>query len=211
MFRFLILGLFRKGRVHHGYALMKAYRELCGVQISTGSFYRELQRLVSEGWITPTDDPGGADPRRACYTITAAGAIAFDVWLAERVDVGDAYVEDDFSARALFIGNAGPGVVGSMLDRWREELWFHGKLLERARERIAGSTRRREDLLPIDVFVARRLKHIAADLQFVDEFSAAYENWSGNPGKGSGGTAAAAGQGVGRRRPGGGTTIRRPK
>src|SRR4030095_5594981 len=89
MFRYLVLGLLRRGEPLHGYALMKEYRERAGVQISTGSFYRELARLVTEGLVRAASNPPGSDPRRAPYEITDLGASAFDTWFSEPLG-GDA-------------------------------------------------------------------------------------------------------------------------
>ena len=74
MFRYLILGLLRGGTTHHGYGLVKEYRERSGADVSTGNFYRELQRMVLDGLIRATANPPGSDSRRTPYEITAVGA-----------------------------------------------------------------------------------------------------------------------------------------
>ena len=103
MFRFLILGLLRGGARLHGYGLVKAYRERSGVDVSTGNFYRELQRLVLDGLIRSASNPPGADARRTPYEITDVGISLFDEWFTTR-DAGAASLsEDDLSARALFV------------------------------------------------------------------------------------------------------------
>ena len=51
MLRYLVLGLLRAGESFHGYALMKEHEVRSGVRISTGSFYREIGRLLSEGLV----------------------------------------------------------------------------------------------------------------------------------------------------------------
>jgi hypothetical protein len=79
MFRYLVLGLLRDGEPRHGYAVMKEYRERSGLQVNTGSFYRELQRLVAEGLVQTVANPTDADPRRAPYQITETGSACFDV------------------------------------------------------------------------------------------------------------------------------------
>ena len=85
-FRYLVLGLLRHGEPRHGYALMKEYQEHTGLRLSTGNFYRELQRLSVEGLVRTASNPEGADPRRAPYRITEAGA-AFDA--AHAIDPAD--------------------------------------------------------------------------------------------------------------------------
>jgi DNA-binding PadR family transcriptional regulator len=146
MFRYLVLGLLRSGGALHGYALMKVYRERSGVQISTGNFYRELQRLAMEGLVRTAANPDGADPRRAPYEITDAGIMAFDSWLSRNQAAIGQY-DDELSARALFISEADAALVRQVLERWQEELWLRSKMFERLRETVltqpaaAGSAR----------------------------------------------------------------------
>jgi DNA-binding PadR family transcriptional regulator len=173
MFRYLVLGLLRRGAPRHGYALMKEYRDRAGIQVSTGNFYRELARLVTEGLVRTAHNPPGTDPRRAPYEITDAGAAAFDVWLHEPLGPLLAGQDDGLSARAVFLADTEPGVVAAVLDRWQEELWLKGKVLERGREQALAAARSGDGVphtLPL--LLARRLKHIAADLEFVDEVRA---------------------------------------
>ena len=81
MFRFIVLGLLRRGRTLHGYALMKAYEKRTGVRMSTGTFYRELQNLVSDGLVRTVEREPEDDVRRTPYQVTARGAEMFDRWL----------------------------------------------------------------------------------------------------------------------------------
>ena len=191
MFRYLVLGLLRGGSARHGYALMKEYRERAGIQVSTGNFYRELARLVAEGLVQTASRSPGTDPRRAPYEITPAGVAAFDAWLHEPLGPLIAAQDDGLSARAVFLADVAPDAVAGVLDRWQEELWLKGKMLERAREdalKAAGGDGRAVSALPL--LLARRLRHIAADLEFLDEFRAtvarsptnggAPDRWRGN-------------------------------
>ncbi len=179
MFRYLILGLLRSGTPYHGYALMKEYRERSGVQVSTGNFYRELQRLVGEGLVRTALNPADADPRRAPYEITEAGAATFDAWLCAPTETGAGQYDDELSWRALFIADVDPAVARRVLDRWREGVWLRGKMLERAREaallRTSGDGR--PAFAALAFLLARRMKYVAADLEFLGEFRAAYEQW----------------------------------
>jgi len=174
MFRYLVLGLLRDGQAYHGYALMKAYRERSGVSISTGNFYRELQRLVGEGWVQTAAIAPGEDARRAPYQITEDGLSAFEAWFVSPPTHVGSY-DDELSSRAVFIGNADPGVAIRLLDQWREFIWIQGKTLERDREaallKAAAIAGNRYD--PRSLLLARRLKHVAADLEFIDEMRAA--------------------------------------
>src|SRR5262245_46499263 len=177
MFRFLILGLLRNGAHLHGYALVKLYRERSGAEVSTGNFYRELQRLVLDGLIRSADNPPQADARRTPYEFTAVGIDVFDEWFTARDAAGGASSEDDISARALFMADTDPATVAAVLEHMEENLWFSGKSLERARQLLLN--RHREaggfDVLPL--LLSRRLKRVAADLEFLEEFQSLYAEW----------------------------------
>lgn len=63
--------------VRHGYAIMKDVRQLSQgrVELSTGTLYTSLKRLLDQGWIQRTDDPREqADGRgRKAYCLAALG------------------------------------------------------------------------------------------------------------------------------------------
>src|SRR5262245_2717494 len=168
MFRFLILGLLRNGAQLHGYALVKCYRERSGAEVSTGNFYRELQRLVLDGLIRGAANPPEADARRTPYEITSVGIDVFDEWFTAREAASAAASEDDISARALFIADAQPAVARALLEHMEENLWFAGKSLERARQMLIArpSAGPQFDVLPL--LQRRRLKRVAADLEFLE-------------------------------------------
>jgi len=179
MFRFLVLGLLRDGKSRHGYALMKEYRERAGLQLSTGNFYRELQRLVAEGLVRTVDRPSDGDARRAPYEITPSGSDAFDTWLTGPTGSGMGRYEDELSSRALFIAAADPGVAQRLLEGWKEDLWIVSKMHERSRGTLVrqrtNGVRQPFDALPL--LLARSLKHLGADLEFLDELASAYREW----------------------------------
>lgn len=179
MFRYVVLGLLRSGAKLHGYALMKRYRQRTGLQINTGSFYRELQRLVSEGLIESALASRGeqTDLRRAPYAITAAGTSAFDAWFAAPVQFGPTQSgEDQLAARMLFLAEAPPASALEMLAAWQGTLWARATAIDRAREVAAKEPAIQGfDVLPH--LLARRLRHIAADIEMIDELRRAYETW----------------------------------
>jgi len=180
MMRHMLLGLLQHHGARHGYALMKEIRARTGVQVSIGNVYRELARLVREGLVRSTPNPPEMDARRAPYEITAAGTAAFDAWLAATPTRTQAPVHDEFSARALFLGQAAPAVGRKLIERWREDLGLQGKTLERARDVAAAPDRSRDAspfaLLPF--FLRRRIRQVAVDLEFVDELESVHERWA---------------------------------
>jgi len=180
MMRHMILGLLRHHGARHGYALMKEIRARTGVQVSIGNMYRELARLTREGLARSTPNPPEADPRRAPYEITAAGIAAFEAWLSTTPTKTQAPFHDEFSARAFFLGQAEPAVGRKIIERWKEELGLQGKTLERAHDVAATPDRARDGfpLVLLPFFLRRRLRHVAVDLEFVDELESAHEQWA---------------------------------
>jgi DNA-binding PadR family transcriptional regulator len=182
MFRFLILGLLRHGLPLHGFALLKEYRDRSGLKTNTGNFYREMPKLLAEGLVRYAPNPAEADERRIPYEITDAGRAVFDAWLSDPGDSGSGGSEDEMSTRALFLGDAAPEVVCSILDHWKDELLYQAKGIERERraalvQKEQGVTER---FVALPVLLSRRLKRIAADLEFVEDFRSAHEEWLAN-------------------------------
>lgn len=175
MFRDVILGLLRDGPPRHGYDLMMEYRARSGTHVSAGNFYRELGRLAAEGLVETGVNPPEADARRIPYQITPDGEQAFDCWLGSVPSQ-----EDDFSSRLLFLDRVPREQQARLLDRWEETLWLRGKALAQAREDALAEPRRRlpgerYNLLPN--LISRRMKQVAAELEFVKEFRLEYDAW----------------------------------
>lgn len=179
MVRSVVLGLLRGGGRLHGYALVRAYRELTGVQLNSGNFYRELSRLAAEGLVEGSPGESGEDARRVHYEITTAGAAAFDAWFVDPRSSGSTGCDEELALRAAFAAQVSADAALRVLGRWREELWFRSQVLER--ERDAALERRRgvgDEPFPARAsLLARRLRHVVADLEFLDEFRKTYERW----------------------------------
>jgi DNA-binding PadR family transcriptional regulator len=172
MFRFIVLGLLRNGGTLHGYALMKAYRSRTGVQMSTGTFYRELQSLVAEGLVRIVDRAPDDDARRTPYQITAVGSDTFDRWLVRPplIVLGS---DDELTARTMFLDEAEPGVARRMIDAWKEELWLLSKKFERDRQSELHRCSEDGSFSILSLLLARRLRHLAGDVEYLDELQAA--------------------------------------
>jgi DNA-binding PadR family transcriptional regulator len=175
MFRFLILGFLRNRSPMHGYALFKRYRERSGADVSTGNFYRELQRLVTAGLVQSVANPVQADARRAPYAITECGKRIFDEWFTADVSP-ESFSEDEISARILFIADVDTGDVVKFLDGMRQSLWAWSKRLER--ERQAALTHSQDSDTPdrpiLPLLLARRIRHVAVDLDIIAELRLSY-------------------------------------
>jgi DNA-binding PadR family transcriptional regulator len=170
MLRYVLLALLADGSLAHGYALMKGYRERSGVRLSIGNVYRELSRLAAEGYIVAATNPPGADPRRAPYRITEKGRETLAAWLAAPVHTLTSTLADPLSHRLAILGDLDPAKAGGFLSELHAELWEQSKTLER--ERAVTSQRDKRDMstLPTRMFLlGRRAKHLATDIEMVDE------------------------------------------
>jgi DNA-binding PadR family transcriptional regulator len=192
MLRYVLLALMADGQPTHGYALMKAYAERSGVRLSIGNIYRELQRLVDQGLITTAVNPVGADPRRAPYTITERGREVLAGWLAEPARNLTRTVPDELSHRLALVGDMEMEQAAKLLDDLQAELWERAKTVER--ERAIASQRRGQTnrLLSTRVFLlTRHSRHLAADIELVDEMRTRIAEARGAVGMKSASTSAA--------------------
>jgi len=168
MLRYVLLALLADGRPAHGYALMKAYAERSGVRLSIGNIYRELQRLMEAGWITTVANPEGADPRRTPYTITARGREALNGWLSESAHLLGRPAPDELAHRLALIGDMDPQLAATFLEDVHTELWERTKAAER--DRAIATRSEKEDLFRTRAMLLNRTtKHLAADIELVDE------------------------------------------
>jgi DNA-binding PadR family transcriptional regulator len=180
MFRYVVLGLLHGRRPRHGYALVKAYRERVGADVSTGNFYRDLQRLVSEGHVAVADRTETDDPRRMPYVITERGAAIFREWFvsATSVFVTNGH-EDQLAIRLAFLAEVSPDDARHVLDFFQNELWTRAKSLEHTREAaLAQAARNGNREFPVlALMLARRLRRVSAELSFLEDLRATYEEW----------------------------------
>ena len=175
MLRHLILGLLREGGAKHGYAIMKEIRDRAGLQVSIGNIYRELKRLEGEGLVRSVMNAAGEDPRRAPFESTTGGKSVFDDWITSAPTKALPDYRDEFCLRAIFIESIDKTAARTLLDRWREELDMHSKALERCWERALAQRSSKSAFTTLPFFLARRIKHVAAELAFVEELRSLHE------------------------------------
>lgn len=179
----VILGLLRDDRLHHGYELMTAYRVRSGTPASPGNFYRELARLETHAYVETGVNPPNADARRIPYNITERGRAAFDRWLQ-----APPLTEGELSGWMLFAGRLSSAHRDRVLASWEEQLWLrsqelsrqHREVLDQARGRPAG------EYQSIRVLLSRQLKHVAADLAFLEELRTDIKAWAAQHGEQAG-------------------------
>ena len=173
MMRYIMLGLLRHNGPRHGYSLMKGVQARIGLNLSIGNVYRELSRLAGEGLIAAATNPPGADPRRVPYRITDKGREALARWLAAPVRTLTFTTADPLSHRLAILGDLDAVRAEEFLNELHTELWEQGKTLER--ERAIASQREKHGVpaLPTRMFLlCRRAKHLATDIEMVDEMRA---------------------------------------
>jgi len=175
MFRLLILGLLRDGQARHGYGLMTDYRARSGHRLSIGNLYRELARLAAQGLVQSGVNPPDADPRRIPYQITDRGRQLFDQWLVAPLNQ-----DGELSTKIIFMDQIPNPALTRLLDRWQEDMWSRGKALVREREDALAKLT--PDALtrpynPLPALLSRRLKHVTAELEFLEEFRADLDTW----------------------------------
>jgi len=178
MFRHVVLGLLHSGSPQHGYALMREYRERVGAQVSTGNFYRELQRLVADGLVAIAKRRDEDDVRRAPYEITAEGRAMFRDWFIEttQLDLSRGH-EDEFAYRVAFLSDVDPVDARMVLDHAQEQLWARAKSLERTRATLLRAGRPTDRLPELPLTISRQIRRVAAEIAFLDDLRATYEAW----------------------------------
>lgn len=165
MFRYHLLGMLRKG-TQHGYGLAKEYRHRGGIDSGLGSFYRELQKLVEQGFVRRVANKDDVDPRRAPYEITSIGEEAFDDWFEDLPRAGHC-ADSELAVRALFFTEVQPETAHRVLSRWESDLWDLTKRLERQIKDVAQQHTVTDEVHRS--LLHRRIQHVAKDLEFVEE------------------------------------------
>jgi DNA-binding PadR family transcriptional regulator len=172
----VILGLLRDGELHHGYELMGAFRVRSGGPASPGNFYRELGRLQTHGLVETALNPPDADARRIPYHLTEKGRASFDRWL-----LAPPMNDGDLAGWLLFVGRVPPSDRERLLNRWQEELWVRSQELarqHRAAVDAAATAEASDDYEPLRVLLSRQLKHLAADLAFLEDLRRDLKTWA---------------------------------
>jgi DNA-binding PadR family transcriptional regulator len=173
MLRYVLLALLSDGEPKHGYALMKAYSERSGTHLSIGNVYRELQRLLAERLIVAAVNPEGADARRMPYAITAVGRESLSNWLSAPAHALVRTQPDLLSYRLSLLGDLDPTATNSFLSDLHDELWVQSKAVERERALASQRDRVAEGRLPMrSILLGRRARHLAADIELVEEIRA---------------------------------------
>lgn len=175
MFEHIILGFLQDGERRHGYDLITLYRKRSGSDVSTGNFYRELDRLRTQGLIQPGASDPDEDTRRIPYQITEAGRQEFERWL-----VGPVGQREELANRLLFADRIPPDKLPELLHRWQEKLLLRSKELAMRRDEVLASRHAGDATEGYDALAClllRRMKHLSAEIEFINEFRLDFEEW----------------------------------
>ena len=155
---------------------MTSYRVRSGTPASPGNFYRELSRLQAQIYVETGVNPPDADARRIPYRITERGRGAFDHWLQ-----APPLSDGELSGWLLFAGRLGEADRERVLDSWQEQLWIRSQELSRQHREVVDAVRDPEaddiEHRSLRALVSRQLKHVAADLAFLEELRGDFKTW----------------------------------
>jgi DNA-binding PadR family transcriptional regulator len=106
----VLLGLLSTGE-RTGYDVRKwidQHGPFVGYRAQTSQIYRQLARLVEQGWATTRTDPRDAAPDAKLYRLTDAGRSRFDAWVHSPYIPARRPLDPDFQVRMRFAGRTGP-------------------------------------------------------------------------------------------------------
>jgi DNA-binding PadR family transcriptional regulator len=175
MVQFIVLGLLRGRGPRHGYALVKEYEARAGARVNSGTFYRALRRLEREALVQIVAAAEAGDPRRALYEITPRGEAAIERWLARPRTRSAEFPHDELSARAALIGVGHTEAARRGLERWRDDLVVLVQATERALAKAVDGDDPLGPPATRALILARHLRRLAADLEFIDQLRAVYQ------------------------------------
>lgn len=118
---FVILGILAIHPHQSGYEIRKTIQQSVGFfwGESYGQIYPTLKRLAAEGLIEPSQSTSKPRPKRQEYSITSAGQLRLQEWLA--VPCRDDPPRDEFLLKLFFGLDAGPGVSVGHIKRFQEK------------------------------------------------------------------------------------------
>jgi PadR family transcriptional regulator, regulatory protein AphA len=117
---YVILGILAIHDDQSGYEIRKTIQQSVGFfwGESYGQIYPTLKRLVADGFITPSKSTAKPRPRRKEYSITPAGQISLQQWLA--IPYRDDRPRDEFLLKLFFGEEVAPSVSIAHIRRFQE-------------------------------------------------------------------------------------------
>lgn len=118
---YVILGILAIHPDQSGYEIRKTVQQTVGFfwGESYGQIYPTLKRLAAEGLIIPSASTSKTRPRRQEYSITAAGQLRLQEWLA--IPYRDDPPRDEFLLKLFFGNDAAPSVSIAHIQRFQQK------------------------------------------------------------------------------------------
>lgn len=148
----------------HGYQLKSAFEEAVGPQwgpLNIGHLYQVLDRLSRDRLVTATRVAQDVKPDRVVYAITDAGRAELAEWMASPSPRTSGFRDDFFLKVMAAAHTRDPDRVQAVLTQQRAFLLRELHNLEQLR-------RERRDLM-VDLLLAAAVRHVTADLAFLDD------------------------------------------
>ncbi|MGV9767121.1 MULTISPECIES: PadR family transcriptional regulator [Micromonospora] len=162
-----VLALLARGP-SYGYELKGAFEAAVGPQwgpLNIGHLYQILDRLSRDGQVVAERHAQPVKPDRVVYEITPAGRTELDRWLAEPSPRSGGF-RDDFFLKVTAAARTGEAaVVRTVLANQRAHLLRELRNLDTLRRRSEDSV--------VRLLLSAAVRHVEADLAFVDDAEAA--------------------------------------
>ncbi|MET7397704.1 helix-turn-helix transcriptional regulator [Dactylosporangium sp. NPDC005572] len=148
----------------YGYELKGAFESAVGPQwgpLNIGHLYQILDRLSRDGLVQSQRQAQAVKPDRVMYEITGEGRAELGRWLAEASPRSGGFRDDFFLKLTAAARSADADVVLQVLGRQRAHLL-------RELRNLDGLRRRAEDPV-VRLLLSAAVRHVEADLAFLDD------------------------------------------
>lgn len=162
-----VLSLLSRGP-SHGYELKGAFEATVGPQwgpLNIGHLYQILDRLSRDGLVTSERHAQAIKPDRVVYEITEAGRAELAEWLDSPSPRAGGFRDDFFLKVTAAARSGSPSIIRGVLAKQRAHL------LRELRD-LDGLRRDAADLV-VALLLAAAIRHVEADLAFVEDAEAA--------------------------------------
>lgn len=156
------------GGPSHGYQLKSSFEATVGPQwgpLNIGHLYQILERLSRDALVSSERHAQSIKPDRVVYSITPAGRAELDRWLTEASPRSGGFRDDFFLKVTAAARSGSAGVVRGVLSVQRTHLL-------RELHNLTGSKRTEPDPVVV-LLLSAAIRHVEADLSFVEDAEAA--------------------------------------
>lgn len=151
----------------YGYELKSAFEAAVGPQwgpLNIGHLYQILDRLLRDGLVSAERHAQQVKPDRVVYSITGAGRAELDEWLGAPSPRSGGFRDDFFLKITAAARSGDPGTVRRALSAQRAHLLRELRNLD--------ALRRDNGDRVVALLLAAAIRHVEADLAFVDDAEA---------------------------------------